>query len=619
MIKNLSILCRYFLFWLLFFFLERLTFLLWFSKKLKETVITETAKSFIVGVWMDASMTAYICVLPLLISLIIWFIPAIKISSKILRWYTISLIVIFSIICIFNFNIYREWGSKINFKALDFAFNSPNEAIASSASSPILASLLTLIVLITVSIWLSQKIICYQSLKKIKIFAKIPISILLIGLNFLAIRGGWQLSPINESMAYYSNSLLLNHATINTEWALLRDILNNKSTENPYQYYKKQEAESAVKELFNAPKTLDPQLLSNLKPNVILIIMESFTADVVESLGGEKGVAPQIEKLASNGVLFENIYSSGDRTDKGVIAVLNAFPAQPLKSIMKLNSKQIKLPSLAQNFSNNGYHCTFFYGGESEFTNMKSYLISHSFTEIIDKGSFYKKDMNSKWGAFDEAVYKRLLEYANANTQPFFFTLLTLTNHEPFELPGTPRFKGRQVENKFRSTAYYADSCLGAFIDNAKKEAWYKNTLFIVVADHGHRLPKNEYEIYNSKRFRIPLLFFGEVIKPEFKGKRISKIGSQTDIAATLFTQLNMPVSQFQWSRDLLNPANPDFAFFNWDNGFGVVNPKQSISFDNIGKTVLYKKNQGLELEDKNLLRYGKAYMQQVYQQFLDY
>ncbi|HEX8377727.1 MAG TPA: LTA synthase family protein [Pedobacter sp.] len=618
MLKNLTILIRYFLFWILFFFLERLIFLLSFSNKLQSISLLETTKSFIVGLWMDASMAAYISVLPLLVTLIVWFFPPIKIPATVLKWYTLILVVAFLIICIFNFNIYREWGSKINFKALDYGFNSPNEAIASGASSPVLASLVTLAALILISFWLSKKIICYNRLKSVHILAKSAVSIIVIGLTFLAIRGGRQLSPMNESMAYYSNKPILNHAAINTEWGLMRDILNNRSNKNPYNYYSKKEASEIKNELFKQPKTPSTQIVTAARPNVVVIILESFTADVVESLGGDKGVAPQMERLAAEGVLFENIYASGDRTDKGIVAVLNAFPSQAIRSIMKVNNKQDKLPSFSDTFSKAGYHTAFFYGGETEFFNMKSYLLSHHYDKIIQKKDFDKRHMNSKWGAYDDLVYQKLLSESSQTKQPFFASLLTLTNHEPFEVPGKPRFAGAGIENKFRSTAYFADSCLGSFINNARRTSWYKNTLFVVVADHGHRLPRNESDIFHPDRFRIPLLFFGEVIRPDYRGKRISKIGSQTDIIATVLTQLKIPAQEFRWSRDLLNPGTPEFAFFDWDNGFGVVNQTQIISFDNTGKQVIFKKTD-LSPGDDNLLRWGKAYMQQVYQEYLDY
>jgi phosphoglycerol transferase MdoB-like AlkP superfamily enzyme len=447
MLKNLAIVFRYFFFWLLFFFLERLIFLLWFSEKLRQLAAGEILRSFIVGLWMDASMAAYISILPLLLVSISWLIPAIRISSKVLRWYTIVLVVIFSIIAVFNYNIYREWGSKINFKALDIAFTSPNEALASSASSPILLSLIVLAGLIAAGIWLSRKVVVYHRLGEVNIFLKILSVVLLLGLNFLAIRGGWQLSPMNESMAYYSATPVLNHAAVNTEWALLRDILNNKSAKNPYKYLPKQEAARLVGQIYAEPKAVTTSLLSTQRPNVVLVIMESFTADVVESLGGDKGVAPQTEKLAREGILFSNIYASGDRTDKGTVAVLNAFPSQAIKSIMKSNAKQEKLPSLSQNFAAYGYNTIFLYGGESEFFNMKSYLLSHKYQRIIDKKNFKQSEMNSKWGAYDDVVYRRAFQESSKLKQPFFSTILTLTNHEPFEVPGASHFAGDGVIN----------------------------------------------------------------------------------------------------------------------------------------------------------------------------
>jgi hypothetical protein len=138
------------------------------------------------------------------------------------------------------------------------------------------------------------------------------------------------------------------------------------------------------------------------------------------------------------------------------------------------------------------------------------------------------------------------------------------------------------------------------------------------VADHGHRLPRNQSEIYHPNRFRIPLLFVGDVIRPEFRGKRIEKIAGQTDLAKTIFSQLNMKSKQFKWSRDIMNPATADFAFFDWDNGFGVVSPEQTISFDNTGKSVVFKKVSNTSHDDDLVLK-GKAMMQQIFEEYLSY
>lgn len=621
MFRNLVVLLRYFTFWIIFFFLERAVFVLYNSDKLSEAPFSEIMQTFLYGLWMDASMAGYICALPLIVYVLLWLIPKASIPEKIIKVYSYLLIILFSILTVVNFNIYREWGTKLNYRAFEFAFGSPTEAIASTASSPVLLTLVILLALIALSVFLFRLLVRFEIVKKGNVFVKLVVGLFIIGLNFLAIRGGWQLSPMNESMAYFSQKPILNYAAVNTEWSLIRDMMKAGSTsKNVYTFFSPQDAKAIVKELYTAPEGENTRILQTDKPNIVLIIMESHTGNVVESLDGEKGVSPEMEKLISEGLLFDQVYSSGSRTDKGVVSVLSAFPAQGKRSIMKENSKQVKIPALSTTFANQGYSTSFYYGGESRFFNMKSYLLSHNYQEIIDRNDFESKDLSSKWGAFDGAVYMKMLDQLGQKPSPFFSTFLTLTNHEPFDLPGKPRFPGEDVQNKFRSTAFYADSCLGAFIREARTKSWYKNTLFIMVADHGHYLPHENLEISDPKRYRVPLIFFGEVIKPEFRGTKIHKVGNQTDLASTLLSQLNIDPKAYTWSRDLLHPQTRDFTFFNWDHGIGVINETQAISYETIGKSVIYKRNgNSSPQEDGKLLKYGKASMQEVYQQLIDF
>ena len=621
MLKGFIFLLRFFLFWLLFFFLERLVFLICFSEKLRDAPFSEIIKSFVFGLRMDASMAGYVSLIPLLVFLVLWFLPHLPFKGSISRVYVSTLIILFSLITVINFNIYREWGSKINSKALDFFFDSPQEALASGASSPILLSLGVLLLLSASGILMSRLIINYRLPERnVAVWQKVVLTVLSFSVLFLAVRGGLDASPINQSMVYYSNRPLLNHAAINTEWNLVQDLLSQEfSNENPYRYYGNTEAASILKELYpDSGSVLSTAVLNTEKPNIVLIILESFTADVIEKLGGEKGVSPNIEKLISQGLFFDNIYASGDRTDKGLVAILSAFPAQATKSIIKFNDKQEKLPAISQVFSKSGYLTSFYYGGQSEFFNIKSYLLSHDFHKLVDKSAFSNTAMSS-WGVYDHIVFEKNLSDLAMSGQPFFSTILTLSNHEPFQLPSPPRFPGDNSSDKFRSTAYYTDSSLGAYLKQAASSDWYKNTLFIIVADHGHRLPKNSYEIYDPGRFRIPVLFYGDALKQEFRGKVISKVGSQTDLAVTLLNQLRLPFDQFRWSKDLLSPETKGFSFFSWDNGFGFAQDDQVISFDNPSKRIIYRRQNSVLKADSSLTRFGKAYMQQVYQAFLDY
>ncbi|WP_407430269.1 LTA synthase family protein [Arcticibacter sp.] len=621
MFRNLVVLLRYFTFWIIFFFLERAVFVLYNIGSISDAQISEIMKIFLYGLWMDASMTGYICALPLVVYMVLWLIPKARIPAKIIKVYSYLLIILFSIATVINFNIYREWGTKLNFRVFEFAFGSPSEAMASTASSPILLTLAILVALIVLSVSLFHLLVRFEVVKQGNVFLKLVIGIFIMGLNFLAIRGGWQLSPMNESMAYFSQKPILNYAAVNTEWGLIRDMMKAGSTsKNVFLFYTPQEAKAIVQDLYARPEGENIRIMQAEKPNIVLIIMESHTGNVVESLGGEKGVSPEMEKLISEGVFFDQVYSSGSRTDKGVVSVLSAFPAQGKRSIMKENSKQIKIPALSATLADQGFSTSFYYGGESRFFNMKSYLLSHNYQEIIDKNDFERQDLSSKWGAFDGAVYLKMLDQLGQKPSPFFSTFLTLTNHEPFDLPGKPRFSGNDVQNKFRSTAFYADSCLGAFIREAKTKSWYQNTLFIMVADHGHYLPFENLEISDPKRYRVPLIFFGEVIKPEYRGTKIHKVGNQTDIVSTLLSQLNIDPGAYPWSRDLLHPQTRDFSFFNWDHGIGVINETQAISYETVGKSIIYKRNESHSpQEDEELLKYGKASMQVVYQQLIDF
>lgn len=382
-------------------------------------------------------------------------------------------------------------------------------------------------------------------------------------------------------------------------------------------------AEQLVRDAYSVKNDSTIKVLNTDRPNVVIIQLESYTADVIESLGGDKGVAPNFEKLIKNGILFNNIYSSGDRTDKGIVSIMSGFPAQAIRTIIGDTLKQKKLPALSSTLKNAGYQTSYFYGGKSAYMNFNIFMKSHQVDLITDEHSFAPAEVQTKWGVYDDVLLSRHLQYTQQQKQPFFSYLQTSTNHEPFVLPVKAHFPDDEdgdASNKFRSTAYFTDSCLNAYFEQAKKQDWYKNTLFVLVADHGHRLPRNTSEAYDPAKYHIPLLFLGDVIKPEYRGKTINKLGGQTDIAATILSQLGMPHNQFKWSKDLLNPHTADFAFFDWDNGFGFMMPKQAVSYDNSGRRVIYISNKNTDQKTTDeTLQYGKAFLQQVFTEYMAY
>ena len=590
-----------------------------FHIKLRNIPLSQKFAAFYHALRLDLSTTAYLVIIPLLIYTFWYFTNREKINFNWIRYYNAVLIVLFSVISVINFNIYREWGSKVNSRAIEFAILTPGESLASSASSPILLTLLVLSVLLAVGFYLNFVLVKRQIIfNKTPLAVKFIVIICVLTANFLLIRGGTGKTPNNQSMAYFSNHQILNHAALNTEWNLMSSILaSNKSRKNLYKYFDQKEADGNISKLFKVEKDTTISILKTKRPNVVIFILESFTADLVNSLGGENGITPNLDSLAKKGVLFSEIYATGNRTDKGLIGSLTGFPTLAVGSIVKWPEKMQKIPAISQKLYQNGYHTSFYYGGKSEFDNYKAFILGHQYKKLVDRKSFNEKDA-SAWGAYDGALFSKQLKDAATAKQPFFSTILTLTNHEPYELPSKHKFGSVDNIQKFKSTAFYTDSCIGSYLTEAKKQAWFKNTLFVFIADHGHPLPKNKYEIYEPQRYHIPLIFYGDVIKEEFRGKIFNKTGSQQDLPATLLAQLNINIDSFKWSKNLLNPYAKNFAYFSWDDGFGFIENGHAVTFDNVGKSVLHNsKAEDATQTNKNIIN-GKSYLQSVYQQFIN-
>lgn len=616
--KSTKSFLKYILFWMIVFTIQRLLFFIFHFKQIQEATVSEQLWLFIKGLRLDLSMTGYFLLVPILLFVLHLFIPKKSIVlSKAIAVYTYILLIIILLFGIIDLSIYKEWGSKLNSRAVEFLILSPGEALASSTSSPILLSSILFIVQVVVFIILYRKLFSFEFDPKQHLFLKIICVPIYAFIAIMMLRGGLQLAPINQSAVYFSKHSIINHASLNTEWNLMHSVIENHfSNENPYLFMDEKEATHMVDTLYSRDVLDTVNILTTKKPNIVFIILESFTSDVVEHFGGEKDVCPNLSKLAMEGISFTNIYASGDRTDKGMIAILSGFPTQAVRTIIQQPDKFEKLPAIPKTLSNHGYSSSFFYGGESEFANFKSYLVAAGIEKIIDKNDFSSNQMNSKWGAHDGFMFDKVLTDLPKYKQPFFSVALTLSSHEPFEIPVSSPYNGDDLPSKFRKAAHYTDQCIADFFKKAKKEVWYKNTLFVIVADHGHRLPKEYEKAYDVRKFRIPLLFYGDVIKKEYRHQIITKIGSQTDISLTLFNQLGIKDSTYSWSSDLLSNTG-GFAFYTYDNGIGWVDEHEKITMDNVTQNITSR--EGDTINEANRVKLGKAYMQKVFGQYLSY
>jgi phosphoglycerol transferase MdoB-like AlkP superfamily enzyme len=448
---------------------------------------------------------------------------------------------------------------------------------------------------------------------------RISAVILIPPLLFIIIRGGWQEIIINTSSAYYSSNRMNNLIAVNSGWSFMEAMNAALSSRgNPYHFFPMDQARSESKKLFRDGK--HRSFLKSAKPNIVLLILESWTADAVPSLGGEIGIAPNFEKLIPEGMLFTEFYSSGVRSNQGLISVLSSFPG--MSSAFHNPNQMQRLPCLARDLKKAGYSSSFLHGGDLNFSNFRAYIRFCGFDKLISIEDFPSEQTAGKWGAHDEYVLDRQIEVLRNAPEPFFSTLFTLSSHEPFKVPGETPYKGKSLADKFRGALHYSDESLGRYFEKVRHEPWFKNTIFILVADHGHRLPLLRLE-YSPQRYHIPLLIFGEPLKNNLRGTKVSRIGSQIDITATLLSELGLPSRQYTWGKDLMSEPPVSFAYYSFDDGFGLIETGRTTVYDKrSGRWAITKNGQPSKMsagnETNETLKQGQAMMQSIYQDYLE-
>jgi phosphoglycerol transferase MdoB-like AlkP superfamily enzyme len=591
MAGRLKFLLGYFLSWVLFFELARAVFFITHWHNTAHLNSSTVFFSFIYGLRMDLSMSAYFLIPVCLFILASVFIPFFRrtITYKV---YTGILLFLVLLILVADVEVFREWGFRIDTTPLKY-LASPKEAWASVSHLPVFLYLFIFLVVYLACLFTFFKLIerLSEMLKQRahKLITSLVLILFTVAL-IIPVRGGFQLTPMNQSIVYFSTDNFANQAAVNATWNLMYSLVSeNSSTKNPYSYMPPQEAKAIVDSLYHSNGS-NISILNTTRPNVILIIWESFTEKATHlSINGTE-VTPYFNLLKKEGIYFNHAYASGDRTDKGLAAVLAGYPALPKTSIIRLPAKTRKLQTLGSVFNKQGYRSSFYYGGEPEFANIKSFLLQNSFDPIIDKSNFASRDLNSKWGAHDGVVADRVIKDLNNIQQPYFITWLTLSSHEPFETPVRTVFTGSDHTTLFLNSLHYTDSILYHFVERCKKLPSWNNTVLIIVADHGHPLPETGKKLDN---FKIPILWVGGALKQ--KGVVYEKISSQLDIASTLTHQTIGPNNFFPFSKNYFDSTSANWAFFTFNDGFGFVDGKEATVYDNVGKRLLFTSppNQG--------------------------
>ena len=601
--KRVLFLFACFITFILVFALQKPVFMLYNHASGGGLSISDYLQVMVHGLQLDATVAGYLTVIPLLLTLLSVWIPG-RYITFILKGYFFIVACIISLIFVVDIALYPYWGFRLDATPL-FYLQSPSDALASAPASTLILQTLVFVVYTYGIFWALKRFVLplmpEQYVKKM--FSNSVQLVLLGGILFIPIRGGVTTSTANVGMVYFSKNQFLNHSAINPCFSFLASLSKQQDFAAQYNYFSESQRSKIFKKLTNQPQGDSiPELLTTKNPNIILILMESFSANAIEVLGGEAGVTPNINRLSKEGILFSNMYANSFRTDRGIVAVLNGYLAQPTTSIMKYPAKSQTLPSIAKSLQKKGYTSDMLYGGDINFTNMQSYFFSSGYSKVTADRDFPLKSRLSKWGANDDITFAHLYQSMtdNSRKEPFFSTFLTLSSHEPFEVPYN------RLKDPYLNSVAFTDSCLGDFIDKLKKLPLWNNTLLVLVSDHGFRYPASVKE-HDPKRYHIPMLWLGGAIK---EPRVIANYGNQTDLAATLLYQLDLPHKEFTFSNNMVDSLQPAYAFYSYNNGFGFIDTTGVSVYDcESEKPLIIKPEAGNEIRLNN----GKALLQTLY------
>ena len=527
-----------------------------------------------------------------------------------------------------NASLYPYWKYPLDSTPLFYFFTSPADAIASVSIWQVILSIVILIVL-TIGVWFtlrmrgekrqqysryaygyggfgSGKRNRFDDFDRHRGRTSI-ILLLLTGLLFLPIRGGITVSTMNTGQAYFSQNAYLNHSAVNPLFSLFESITHQEDFASQYRFMKDKEADKIFATMTstsdeNTYPLLNEATFKKGTPDILIVIMESFASDIMPSMGSYKDVAVCLDSIAQQSILFTRFYANSFRTDRGMVSILSGYPAQPTTSIMRYPRKTSQLPSIARNLAKyKNYKTTYYYGGDADFCNMRSYLVSQGYQHIISDANFPIEDKLSKWGVPDHILAAKMMEDIKAQQnekRPMLRILQTSSSHEPFEVPY------HRLKDKRLNAFAYTDSVMGAIVREYRKLPRWKNTLILFVPDHvgGYKENLNDHD---RSRYQIPLILAGGAISRPMK---VGIIGSQHDIAATLLGQLGVEHREFTFSKNMMSDATPKFAFFAVNDAFGIVSEENSLIYDNRAKRIVYDKGE----KGFNLKR-GQAYLQKIY------
>ena len=601
--KRIIYIVSYFLLILTLFVSQKPLFMLYNDASGKGALFSDFFRVMGNGMSLDATTAGYLTALPFLLVLVSIWVKKFPLRKLLLPYYIVAAL-LSAIVFVVDMGLYPFWGFKLD-ASIFLYLDSPKEAMASVSLGFILLRVVAMLLLTAFYAWLMCKVTPRKLEATRKRIGGTLGMLLLGGILFVIIRGGVTESTSNVGQVYFSNNQFLNHSAVNPCFSLLSSMGKSKDFASEFNFFDEEQRAKLVEGLYPTSDgdSLTSVLRSN-RPNVLLVLMEGFGGAFIEPLGGLPDVAPNLNRLSEEGVFFTNCYANSFRTDRGTVCALSGYLGLPTASVMKIPTKSRTLPAISEELVKAGYNTDFLYGGDINFTNMKSYLLSKGYQHLTADTDFSLTERSSNvWGVNDDITSEWLLEQLKQRTEedaPWFTTYLTLSSHEPFEVPY------HRLEEKIPNAFAYTDECLGKLIDGLKQSPLWEDLLIVCIPDHGFCYPQGTTD-RGGEFSHIPMLWLGGAVKEPMK---IDKIMNQTDMAATLLAQLGLDHSMFPFSRNVLGSDYVyPFAFYSSGSVFAFRDSTGVTAYDIKADCISYEEPSASE----ERLKKGKAILQTAY------
>lgn len=553
--------------------------------------VKDLCEVMLYGLPLDLATAAYL-------SLPVWLVALVGVWVKMPAWswvgkvYAAVLSVVLSLIYIGDACLYGFWHFRLDATVWTY-LSQPAGALQSVTKGYAMCVSLAFVVAVFVLYAVLSRALLFETNKKnsitthsapryadtLKVRAAFTfLWIVAGGLLFLCIRGGVGKSTANVGMVYYSDRSFFNHSAVNPAFSLISSTTKQKDFSKEGQFFSNDERRRILSSLHYSTESIHSEMLLNqMRPNVLVILMEGCGAEFVHAVNAEADpqITPHLNRLAEEGIVFTRAYANSFRTDRGTVCTLSGFPSYPDVSVMKLPTRCATLPSIARSLRGAGYSAQFLYGGDINFTNTNGYLMATGYERTYGDTHFPSSVRRTHdWGVTDAIAFDTLsaMVMRQPSTRPWHIGFLTLASHEPWKVP-----YNRIPSDKHANAMAYLDDCIGRFVLRLKQSPVWQNTLVVLLPDHG--IPYRDLTSDTDERkSHIPIIWIGGVVK---RHQVIDKICNQTDLAATLLGQMGIDHNDFPYSRDVLSQTytHPS-AVHSWsegiyymdDTGISVVN-----------------------------------------------